>query len=160
MVQPVHSRISVFAFIGIGVGCALDFESLLCSFLYCAFLFSRQRNIQQDRRSSRIHSGNDLHLVPVDVIHDDVPHQLYVFSVSISFVPLPVSEKSFTIERNIYGSCPWDGSSDTSLHLIPGILPLSGVLHRESIGKTKILNKERRLIHLNYDSRSLRADGS
>jgi len=159
MVQPVHSRISVFAFIGIGVGCAMDLESLLCSFLYCAFLFSRQRNIQQDRRTSRIHSGNDLHLVPVDVIHDDVPHKLYVFSVSFSFVPLPVSEKSFCIERYICGSSPRDGPPDTSLHLFPGIFPLSGVLHRESIGKTKILNKKRRLIHLDNDSRSLRPDG-
>jgi len=159
MVQPVHSRISVFAFIGIGVGCALDLESLLCSFLYCAFLFSRQRNIQQDRRSTRIHSGNDLHLVPVDVFHDDVPHQLYVFSVSISLVPLPVSEKSFCFERYVYGPFPRDGSLNTSLHFLPGISPHSGVLHRESIGKTKILNKERRLIHIDYDSCSLRPHG-
>lgn len=159
MVQPVHSRISVFALIGVGVGCALDLESIFCSFLYCAFLFSRQGNIQQDRRSSCIHSGNDLHLVPVDVIHDDVPHKLYVFSVFILFVPLPVSEKSICIERYIYGSCPRDGPPDTSLHLFPGIFSLSGVLHRESIGKTKILNKEHCLIHLDNDSCSLRPDG-
>lgn len=159
MVQPVHSRISIFAFIGIDFGRPLDLKSPLGFFLGRAFLFPRQRNFQQDRWSSRIHFGNDLHLVPVDVIHNDVPHLLYVLSVPFSSVPLPVNKKSFRSERYICSIEPRDGPPDTSLHLFPGVFPLSCFLHRKSMVKNKIHSKKHRRIYTDNDSRSLHPDG-